>query len=136
MSGAEKPATTTVKMPKTLGACADLYFQTREKRLAAEKIATAIKADENAIADHLIQLMPNSDASQVAGKTAYVKRQVKKVAQVKDWDAFGKYVFKTKRLDLLQRRVSDAAVKDLIDAGKEVPGVEFFTVVSLSTGKV
>lgn len=138
MSDAEKPAKPTVAMPKTLGACADLYFATRERRLAAEKVAAAIKADENAIQEHLIRLMPNEETSQVAGKTAYVKRQVKKIAQVKDWDAFGKYVLKTKRLDLLQRRVSDTAIKDVVDAakGKVPPGIEFFTVVSLSTGKV
>lgn len=129
----EKPK---FKMPKTLALCADELYKTHELRLTAQKAVDALQAKESAIKEHLINNLPKSDASGVAGKLARVTIVTKVIAQVKDWDVFFKYVKKTGAFDLMQRRLTDTAIKERWDNGKEVPGVEPFNAVTVSINKV
>jgi len=124
------------KFPKALGACADKLFELRNKRLAEQKKVDEIAAEETALKNHIIENLPKSEASGVAGKLARVTVVTKQVPQVKDWDAFYKYVKKTGSFDLMQKRLTDAAIKERWEAGKEVPGVEHFNAVSVSINKV
>lgn len=124
------------KFPKALGACADKLFELRNKRLAEQKKVDEIAAEESALKNHIIENLPKSEASGVAGKLARVTVVTKQVPQVKDWDAFYKYVKKTGSFDLMQKRLTDAAIKERWEAGKEVPGVEHFNAVSVSINKV
>ena len=123
------------KFPKALGACADKLYEIRQKRLAMQKEVDEVEAEEKALKEHIIQTLPKSDSG-AAGQVARVSIVTKDVPQVKDWDAFYKYVSRTKSFDLLQRRLSDAAVKERWDNKKDIPGVEAFTVVSVSLNKV
>lgn len=127
---------TKFKFPKTLGACADRMYQLRQKRLEMQKEVDKVAAEEAALKEHIINTLPKSEASGVAGKLARVAVVTKQVPQVKDWDAFYKYVKRTGQFDLLQRRLSEVAIKERWDAGKEVPGVEHFTVVTVSINKI
>jgi len=124
------------KFPKALGACADKLFELRNKRLAEQKKVDEIAAEETALKNHIIENLPKSEASGVAGKLARVTVVTKQVPQVKDWDAFYKYVKKTGSFDLMQKRLTDAAIKERWEAGKEIPGVEHFNAVSVSINKV
>jgi hypothetical protein len=130
---ADKP---TFKFPKTLGACADRVYEMRQKRLAAQKVVDLTEAEEKALKEHIINTLPKSETTGVAGRLARVTVVTKQVPQVKDWDAFYKHVKKTGDFDLFQRSITKAAVEARWDAGKKVPGVEAFTVVSLSINKV
>lgn len=127
---------TEFKIPKTLGACADRVYELRAKRLAAQKAVDLIEEEEKAIKEHLINNLPKSEASGVAGKSARVTVVTKEVPQVKDWDAFYKHVKKTGDFDLFQRSISKAAVQARWDMNKKVPGVESFDAVTLSITKV
>jgi hypothetical protein len=122
-------------IPATLGACADLLFKLRAARLVQDKLAADMKAQETELTNHLINTLPKSQAEGVTGKFGKVKILQKNVPQVKDWDAFQKYILKTKDFSLLQRRAGDAAIKERWDSGKTVPGVEAFTVTTLSITK-
>lgn len=124
------------KFPKGLGACADKLYQLKQKRLDAQKIVDAIAAEESAYKAHIIDNLPKSDASGIAGKLARVTVITKDVPQVTDWDAFYKYIVKTKDFSLLQRRVGDAAIKERWENKKEVPGVGHFNAVTISMNKV
>ncbi len=124
------------KFPKALGACADKLFELRNKRLAEQKKVDEIAAEETALKNHIIENLPKSEASGVAGKLARVTVVTKQIPQVKDWDAFYKYVKKTGSFDLMQKRLTDAAIKERWEAGKEIPGVEHFNAVSVSINKV
>jgi len=123
-------------IPKTLGACADQLYKLREQRQALNKQVKELQDQESQIKEHLIQNLPKSDASGVAGKLARASIATKEVASVKDWDKLYKHVLKTKDFSFLQRRVADAAVKDRWEDGKKVPGVEPFNVVSVSVTKI
>ncbi len=124
------------KFPKAMGACADKLFELRNKRLAMQKDVDVVAAEESALKNHIIENLPKSEASGVAGKLARVTVVTKQIPQVKDWDAFYKYVKKTGSFDLMQKRLTDAAIKERWEAGKEVPGVEHFNAVSVSINKV
>lgn len=123
------------KFPKALGACADKLYEIRQKRLAMQKEVDEVEAEEKALKEYIINTLPKSDSG-AAGKVARVSIVTKDVPQVKDWDVFYKYVSRTKSFDLLQRRLSDAAVKERWENKKDIPGVEAFTVVSVSLNKV
>lgn len=124
------------KFPKALGACADKLFELRNKRLDMQKEVDKMAAEESALKEHIINTLPKSEASGVAGKLARVTVVTKQIPQVKDWDAFYKYVKKTGSFDLMQKRLTDAAIKERWEAGKEVPGVEHFNAISVSINKV
>lgn len=123
------------KFPKSLGACADLYKQKKDERLAADKVAAALKAEESAIKQHIIDHL-DKDSSGVAGQLVRVAVTVDAVPQIEDWDKAVAWISKSKRFDLLQRRLSVAAVKELWDDGKEVPGIGCFMKVDLSMNKL
>jgi hypothetical protein len=131
--------TTTIKppkFPKTLGACADRVYELRAKRLAMQKEVDAIEAEEKALKVHIIDTLPKSETTGVAGKLARVTVITKQVPQVKDWEAFWKSFNKKTDTDLLQHSLSKPAVEARWEAGKKVAGVEAFTVVTLSINKV
>jgi hypothetical protein len=70
--------------------------------------------------------MQANGIDKMTGKHASVSITSTVVANVEDWDAFGAYILKNKLLHMLQRRVSDPAYRELLDAGKKVPGVQPF----------
>lgn len=123
------------KMPKTMGQCADKLYETRERRLAAQKVVDEIQAEESALKEHIIQNLPKSDTG-AQGKVARVTVVTSPTPQVKDWDLFWKSFDKKKDTDLLQRRLSNEAVQARWDNGKQVAGVEVFNVVKVSINKV
>lgn len=124
-----------IKLPKTMGACADLLYETREKRLAAQKIVDELAKQESAVREHIINNLPKSDTG-ASGKRARVSVVTKQVPQVKDWDKFYAHVKKTGQFELMQRRLVDTAIRERWDNGKQVPGVEAFGVVSVSLNKI
>lgn len=120
--------------PKSLGACADLLYEKRQTRLAADKAAAALKEEEQALVNHIIDTLPK-DSGGAVGKTHKVIVLTEVKQQVKDWDLFWPWVAKNKAWDCLQKRISDGAVQARIDAKKVVPGVEPFNVVKISLTK-
>ena len=124
------------KLPKALGACADMLYDVRQQRLTLQKEVDALAEREALIRDHLIESLPKSDASGVAGKAARAQVRVKAVPQVTDWDKFYGHIKKKGEFELLNRAVNRAAVAERWEAGKEVPGVGRFNQVSISITKL
>ena len=123
-------------LPKTVGACADALYTTRQERLAEQKKIDELKDREAQLKEHLIATLPKSDATGAAGRVAKVQIKTKPVPQVEDWDAFYKHVKRTGSFELLQRRLAEEAVRERWDAGKKVPGVEVFNTVTVSVTKL
>lgn len=133
MSEVKKPK---LKFPKTMGACADRLYELRLKRLEEQKKVKLLEDEEKALKNYIIQNLPKSEASGVAGRLARVTVVTKEVPQIENWEAFYKYVKKTNNFDLMQRRLADDAIKERWAAGKEIPGVNHFQAVSVSINKV
>lgn len=128
--------TKVFKPPKSLGACADMLYELRQRRLDLQKDVTAIKEKETALNNHIIEQLPKSDATGVAGKTARVRVLTKAVPVVEDWDKFYAYVSRQKAWELMQRRINTRAIQERLEAGKKVSGTGEFTAVSVSVTKV
>ena len=124
------------KVPKTVGACADLLFELRAKKSEAKKQVEAIEAQEKAVKDFLIENLPKSSQTGAVGKLAKAQVITKQEPQVEDWDTLYTHIAKTKSWDLLQRRLSTGAIKERWENKKQVPGVGVFPVVSVSVTKV
>lgn len=130
------PKEITIKFPKSLAVCADKYYALREKRLSLQKEVDAIQAEENAYRDHLIDSIPKSEATGVAGKVCRVSVKTDEVPKVEDWDLFYKHIKKTGEFDLLGRTPTKSAIEARWENGKKIPGVGTFTVVKLSVNKL
>lgn len=129
------------KYPKSMGACADLLYDLRQKRLDADKVAAALKEEEVALQEHIINTLPKGDtgASGLRYKVQ-VKTEPRLRVSAEKWPEFFGWVSKNKAWDVLQKRLSDKAlVERSFDAkGKPraIPGVETFPVVKVSLTKV
>lgn len=124
-----------IVVPKTFGGCADKLFELKAKRAEVKTQLDDIDEDIKAIKEHIIQKMPKTDTG-ASGKKARIKIVTKEIPQVKDWEAFYKYVKRTNSFDLLQRRLSVAAVAERLDDKKKLPGVEIFDAVTISLNKI
>lgn len=124
-----------IKYPKSMGACADMLYDLRQKRLEADKVAAELKSQENALKEYIIDNL-DKESTGACGKHHMVRVVTKHKPQVKDWDVFYKYVSRTKSFDMLQKRLSEQAVAARLDDGKQVPGVELFVAVDISLTKV
>lgn len=124
-----------LKIPKSMGACADLLFATRQRRLEAQKVVEAIQADETAIKEYIIASLSKGDDKGGIGKTHQVQVYTDPVPRIADPDKLFAYIKKTNSFDLLQRRVNEAAVKERWADKKKVPGVEPFNVTKVSLTK-
>lgn len=124
-----------IKLPKSIGACADKLYEVRQKRLEMQRLVDELAYEESFIKNHIIDTLPKSDTG-ASGKIARVSVVTKQVPQVKDWDQLYKYIKRTGQFDLIQRRLSPTAVRDRWDDGKKIPGVESFGAVSVSLTKV
>lgn len=122
--------------PKRVGTVADLYYETKQRRLAIDKVAAALKKQEGILKQFLIDEVPKSNATGVAGKVARAQIIGKTTPRVDDWDAFYKYLLKVKRPELLQKRVSVEAIVELWTDKKVVPGVIEFGYKDVSLTKI
>ncbi len=148
----KKAARKPVKAPKTLAAAADLYYTTREERLGVERSikdqVEGLKADEGVLREHLIEQLPASDATGVAGKLVRVTVKKGVAPQADDWSKIYAHVveqylaIKKKKgnpdeaFAILGRALNSEHIKALWDDGKVVPGVGKFNTKSLSVNKL
>ena len=123
------------KLPKTLGACADLMYELKDEKRIAKKAVEAIETKEKALKAHVIETLPKSKAFGISGKVGCVTVITKEIPQVEDWSKFYKYVSKNKAFDLMQKRLSTGAIQERLDDGKKIPGVIIFKAVTVSLTK-
>jgi hypothetical protein len=125
-----------LRIPKKLAEVADLYYATRMRRLAMEKEAELEKADESALREYIINNLPKSQAGGIAGKKARVEIKKRNVPRIEDERKFYRYAHRKGNEDLVKETMVQSAVQARWEAGKAVPGIEAFTIVSLSLHKL
>lgn len=121
-----------------LAELADKFWQTRDKRLAADKVAKDLKTEESSYEAKLIKEMREQQLTAIGGKL--VRLQIptvpKYVPAVKDWDAFYKHILQTGDFSLLQKRVGEKACEERWAADETIPGIEKFPVYKLTKSGV
>ena len=131
----------TFKVPKSLAVCADQLYSTREQRLALQKTVDELQAQETQLREHIIQNLPKSEATGVAGKLVRVAVVDKVVYQVKDWDGVRDYIVKHQKKDpgvwsLMNKALNAKAIGEIWDTGVRIVGVEPMKVPVLSMNKL
>jgi len=112
---------------QSLGSLVDQMWAAREERRKLEEDAKRISEKIEELEKAITEKMDSEGITQTKGARASVSITSSVVADVQDWDTFWPYVAKNKYWHLIQRRVSDPAYRELLDAGKKVPGVQPFT---------
>lgn len=119
----------------SLGLQIDALFKLREK---LRSIQAQEKDQMDLISAAEVVLMETMKAEGVdksTGKLATVSISSTIAANVVDWDTFWAFVYKNKFGHLLQKRVSDPAVRELFETKGKVPGVEPYTKEKLNLRK-
>ena len=124
------------KFPKSMGICADRLYEIRAKRIAEQKKVDLLAEEENALKAHIIENLPKSQQTGASGKKANVKITKKDVPQIEDLSKLYGFIRKTKREDLLQKRLNEGAINEILESGKQVPGIKIFTAIGVSVTKV
>lgn len=129
----KRAAAKAANKPNDLGTDGALLFDIREKKRALEEQVKALEAQAEEVQQRLMETMVSQglDKFTVAGcGTVSVSKSV--VADVQDWDEFYGFIHKKKYWHLLQKRVSDPAYRELLEANTKVPGVQPFTKTRLN----
>jgi hypothetical protein len=127
---------TGAPLPASIGLCADLYAEVRELRLAMQKMVDDVKARESEVREHIIDNLSKSDDTGAAGKRYRAQVVTKLKPTLKNWDAFVGYMLAHNRFDLVQKRMNERAVLDMLEEGESVPGVERFHAVDVSITRI
>lgn len=129
------------KLPKSLGACVDLYHAARQERLRLEKVAEAQQKVETFIHEHIIKSIPKGDGGAVGKEYKAVRVEEDRYSIEKD-DEFYAFVKKTGSFDLLNRAINQKAVRERLEDPKflkrfpkGVPGTKKFVAIKLSVTK-
>lgn len=119
----------TTKAPTTLlkGTTVDKLVGLRNKKRDLEASVKSLEGQIEELQSQLLEEMETAGVDKFSGKLGTVSISTNVVANVEDWDALYPYIAKNKLWHLLQRRVSDPAYRELLDAGKKVPGVQPFS---------
>ena len=111
----------------TIGGMTDKLIELRDRKRDLEAQVKLIEVEYEGISDALLEKATAEGMDKGAGKKGSFSISTNTVANVTDWDALNAYIKKTGHFHLYQRRVSDPAFRELLEAGKKVPGAEPFT---------
>jgi hypothetical protein len=124
-----------VKVPKTLGAQIDKLYALRTERLAVERKAEGMKADEALIREVILGHLARERAVKASGRAATASAITKVVGRVEDWARVWAYAKEHDAMDLYPRRLNNKAWLDRLEAGEKIGGVERELVIELSLTK-
>jgi hypothetical protein len=124
------------KGPPPIGLQIDALYKLKEELRAHQEKEKEIQARITVAETGLMETMESQHVDKSTGKLATVSISETVTGNVVDWDRFWAYIFKTKQSQLLQRRVSDPAIRELFETKGQVPGVEPFTKKRLNVRKL
>lgn len=122
--------------PNAMGRLVDRFKAVEAERLAADKTAAALKADEVTLKNTIIAALNKAETTVAGGATYKVELTQEDQPTVKDWPKFYAYILKNKAFELLERRPGKAAIKERWEDGVNIPGVDRFPVDKLSFNKL
>lgn len=103
----------------------------KKKITGLNKEVKDLTADKAVLEHDIITAMENEGNESIRTKFGTVTITSEQVANVLDWPDFERYIYETRSLHLMQRRVSNAAYRELLKIHESVPGTEPFMVRKL-----
>jgi hypothetical protein len=107
----------------------------RAERLAAEKVADAIKQRETQLKEFVVQAMLSQKYEGVVNNERQRYVRTTEVPFAADRLAFEAYILETKDLSLLQFRPAVGAIREHMLAGETIPGIELVETYDLGDKK-
>ena len=136
----ENPLDVGGPLPKSIGRVADLYSDVRTLRLAMDKEVDTVKAREHELREYIISNLSKTgkDGGDTGASGLRYRAQIvsKDVPRAADWSKIHAYILKTGRFDLLQKRLGEKAVMDMVADHQEIPGIEIVIVPDVSITKI
>ncbi len=118
-----------------IGNLIDSLYNLRQQRLEVEKDVKALKAREVALRQEIMTVLDESGLAKASGHVATSGIISSVDPLVTDWDEVHAYIRVNDRFDLLQKRLSAPAWRELNAEGILVPGTEPTVVRDLSLTK-
>jgi len=118
-----------------LGVKIDALYALRQQRLELTKTVDILKAQETAAREDILSTLDGMRLAKASGlqATCGVKESIEPVPE--DWEMIHNYIRTENRFDLIQKRLSAPAWRELRDSGLLVPGTSAVTVRDLSLTK-
>ena len=111
----------------TIGTKIDTLHNIREQKRALEKEIESLQEQAAMLESELIDQMDAEGVTKSTGKHASVNIGENVKPSVEDWDAFYRYINRTKSFHLLERRPSVTGCRELFELKGKIPGVVPFT---------
>ena len=121
-----------------IGTLIDRLWKADQEVKAKEAEVKKLKAKRGDIEDEIYARFTKDQINGATGKLAKVSLRRSKSGTITDYDAFEKFVYRNKALELLQTRISNKAWQERVTQrkGKPIPGVSTFERVSISLRKL
>ena len=118
-----------------LGVMIDGLYELRQKRLELTKQVDAFKAAEVQAREAILEQLDAVHLAKASGHmaTCGVKESIEPIPE--DWEMIHEFIRTNNRFDLVQKRLSAPAWRELRDSGLLVPGTSAVTVRDLSLTK-
>ena len=119
-----------------IGTLIDGLYALRSRRLELTKEVENMKSQETTMRQQIIMELDNIGLAKASGTEATVGITMSIQPEIEDWDEVHKYIRELDRFDLLQKRISVVAWRDLInEEGTLVPGTLVTEVRDISLTK-
>lgn len=118
----------------SLGQEIDKLDKLRADRQAVQKKLDAAKKSENEQKQKVIELLKGQRLDQGSGQAITASIQKKEVTQAEDWQKIENYAKRNNCLHIFQRRLSELAIRELMQQrnGKPIPGTKTVEIEDLS----
>ena len=108
------------------------WREARAARLAAQKQVDLLEVNEKALKKQVMERLAKAANKAISNGERLFQIVTKDEPIADDWPKIYAHIKETGEFDLIERRLSKAAVKERQLLGEKVPGVGFYPVETLS----
>ena len=97
---------------------------TRTEIRSLQQEEKALKVHQNDLESEIMWKMEEQGLDQIANDKCTISKKKEVVPTVEDWDVLHQHIIETNRFELLQKRMSANAYRELLQMERSVPGVK------------
>ena len=102
----------------------DNLADVRDKMRSLQEQEKVLRIRRNDLESAIIGKMDEQGIDQIANNLCTISKKLEIVPTVEDWDILYKHILRTKQFELLQKRMSATAYRELLQMNTPVPGVK------------
>ena len=114
----------TMSKDNNLNTLLDELASIRGEIKSLQEQEKVLKLRQNDLDSEIIRKMEDQGLDQIANDVCTVSKKIDVVPTVEDWDVVHQHILDTKQFELLQKRMSATAWRELLQMGQAVPGVK------------